>query len=571
MATLIDWSAVEAQINGNVDLYEYESRSQALAHTVLERLFGLSAEEIGEDITDGSKDRGIDAVHVEESVDGVVVHLFQFKTVSSFDKRDNNFPSSEIDKILSFVSDLLAKKEEMQDICNAVLWEKILEIWGVFDQGTPKFVIHLASNTGELTPEERKRLESALSPYRIFHVKEHSLTTIARLLIESKTPQLDRELRLVDNQYFERVDGNIRGLVATIEANELISIIRDPEEPSDVVREIFDENVRIYLTSRNKINKKIIESALSDDNSQFWYLNNGITITCDSIEYPPGVRAPLVKLKNVQIVNGGQTSNALFEASKANGEAIGRVLVLVRIYEAKSRDISSKIAETTNSQTPIKSRDLRANDEVQRKLEEAFLARGYYYERKTNQHKEQEKAARIDALSAGQAYTAYYLDMPDVAGKDRGKVFGELYDTIFNDSITADRLLTPLQVYKPIESMKRELQANIRQGEEYDRALLLLVDGSYHVLFAASLLCSIKGIDKSDAEAAKSQIEEALDIVKRAAEREMEDPAFAYKRFFKSTRSKRYIQEEAARGMDPRQKQEAKPADRNCGNASTRA
>ena len=33
------------------------------------------------------------------------------------------------------------------------------------------------------------------------------------------------------------------------------------------------------------------------------------------MEYPPKTRAPILRMKNVQIVNGGQTSNALFEAA----------------------------------------------------------------------------------------------------------------------------------------------------------------------------------------------------------------------------------------------------------------
>ena len=63
----------------------------------------------------------------------------------------------------------------------------------------------------------------------------------------------------------------------------------------------------------------------------------------------------------------------------------------MRIYETKQREISHRIAESTNSQTPIKSRDLHSNDDVQKKLEDEFFAMGYFYERKTDQYKDQEK------------------------------------------------------------------------------------------------------------------------------------------------------------------------------------
>ena len=108
--------------------------------------------------------------------------------------------------------------------------------------------------------------------------------------------------------------------------------------------------------------------------------------------------------------------------------------------------MSLKISISTISQTPIRSRDLRSNDEVQRKLEESFKDFGLFYERKNGQYKDQNKDLRIDAMLAGQAYLAYELGSPDVAAKDRGKIFGELYDSIFNDEITAQRLLIPLYI-----------------------------------------------------------------------------------------------------------------------------
>jgi hypothetical protein len=444
MATLIDWSTVQTKIDSYKDLFDYENSSLALSHVLLETLFALSPEEISESITDGPNDRGVDAVALQELNEGDVVHLFQVKHVTQFTKASNNFPSNEIDKLLSFISDLLQKKPNLERTCNPLLWGKVQEIWEAFEHGTPSFVVHLAGNLRPLISTERERFHQSLQPYRSFSVKEHALESLAGLLLDFKAPRIERQIRLVDNQYFERVDGNIRGLVATVQAADLVDLIRDPDVPSSVLLEIFDENVRVYLTNKNRINRRIIQSALSESNSEFWYLNNGVTITCESMEYSPGMRAPILLMRNVQIVNGGQTSNALFEASNANPERFKNVLVLIRVYETRQHEMSLKIAESTNSQTPIRSRDLRSNDEIQRKLEESFLNLGYFYERKANQYKDEDKSRRLDALSAGQAYVAYMLEMPSVAGTQRGRIFGEMYETIFNEELTARALLTPL-------------------------------------------------------------------------------------------------------------------------------
>ena len=37
-------------------------------------------------------------------------------------------------------------------------------------------------------------------------------------------------------------------------------------------------------------------------------------MTCDRFSYPRETRAPVIEVENVQVVNGGQTLHALFDA-----------------------------------------------------------------------------------------------------------------------------------------------------------------------------------------------------------------------------------------------------------------
>lgn len=545
MANLIDWSQVDLKVNTYQPRLGYDTRSLALGHIVLEALFGLPGDEIRDCLTDGSADRGIDAVVITEQDRFPLVHLFQVKCVDSFQKASNNFPSTEIDKLLSFIADLLNKEPNLQASCNPLLWGKVQEIWDLFGDAVPRFTIHLAGNLAPLIGPELQRLKDTLARYRNFSVMQYDLASLARLLLEAEEPRLDRKLQVVDNQYFERVDGNIRGLVATVQAADLVNMIADPTDPSRPLRDIFQENARVYLTQRNRINRRILESAVAESNAEFWYLNNGLTITCEHLEYAPGSRAPVLQLQRVQIVNGGQTSHALFEAHQQDPAQAGKALVLVRIYETKRREISAKIAESTNSQTPIRSRDLRSNDDVQKQLELSFREFGLYYERKTNQFADQPREKLVDALLAGQAYVAYYLHLPEIAGKDRGKIFGELYEQVFNPEISAQQLLVPLQLFRPIEDAKRALERSIRRGEQFDSASLFLIDGAYHQLFAINLLCELRLLDPSNLAQALDQSSDAAEAVKRAVQREIRDPAFAYKKFFKSVRARRFIEDEA--------------------------
>ena len=239
MATLIDWSEVDLKITSYCSQYQYETRSMGLTHILLEHLFGLSPDQVDECITDGAQDRGIDAVLIPENDQPNVIHFFQVKCVDAFDKADHNFPSVEIDKLLSFIADLLRKDPGMERSCNPLLWGKVQEIWDAFQSGAPKFTVHLVGNQAALTSGEQSRLESSLAPYRNFYVRYHTLDSIARLILEAKKPRIDRKLQLVDDQYFERVDGNIRGLIGTIQGSDLVKMIVDPEDPSRPLLEIF--------------------------------------------------------------------------------------------------------------------------------------------------------------------------------------------------------------------------------------------------------------------------------------------------------------------------------------------
>jgi hypothetical protein len=105
--------------------------------------------------------------------------------------------------------------------------------------------------------------------------------------------------------------------------------------------------------------------------------------------------------------------------------------------------------------------------------------------------------------------------MPGVAGKDRGKIFGELYDQIFTGDTTASAILAPTRVFQAIESRKSRLQRAIRTASEYRQSHLYLIDGAYHVLYAVGLLMSKQGDDKEDVAQARRLVGRAGQVVSR--------------------------------------------------------
>jgi hypothetical protein len=111
MATLIDWSPLQARLATCKASQGYDTDHLALTHIFLEQDLGLSPEEILDAITNGGDDRGIDAVYLDELESGTIVHLYQVKHAMTFENSRSNFPSNEIDKVLSYISDMLPRMQ----------------------------------------------------------------------------------------------------------------------------------------------------------------------------------------------------------------------------------------------------------------------------------------------------------------------------------------------------------------------------------------------------------------------------------------------------------------------------
>lgn len=539
MPNRFDWNAVEGKITQAIADYPELTRSKALTCVAMSAIIDISMEEAVDAITDGGFDRGVDALFIDDRDGRLDIHIWQAKCVTQFDKSTNAFPSSEIDKVCSFVSDLTGADMAALRNANAVLADKIRAALGILDSPHATIKVHFVGNTDSLVATEFDRITAVFDRYRAISFEMHNLDHLANHFLERRQPRFDRTLSTVDTENFERSDRNLRGVVCTVAATEIVDAIRSAEDPNKVELGVFDQNVRVFLSNRNRVNSSIIDSALSDENHMFWYLNNGITITCDQLTFSPSRRAPQIALTNFQIVNGGQTSNCLFEAARANPEQVESVVVMVRIIQTTNEEVKHSIAASTNSQTPINVRDLKANDRLQRQLEESFADLGFYYERKANQHADRPRRERVDALTAGQSFLGYGLGLPEVAKKDRGRVFGNLYDTIFTDETSAPMLLTSSKLVELINAEKTVVRGKIRTGDEIAPGEQSFIDGAFHVLFAIRQICLREGLDIWDFDVASSVLEEAKSIIFNLFEAERaKSDTFTANQFFKDSRTK---------------------------------
>jgi hypothetical protein len=493
-ATLLDWSQVKSAVSEFRISLDLSNDSAAFSYFAVSKILKIDDAEVAAALTDGGDDRGIDAVYIDSRPEARRIHLFQFKHVADFKKSENHFPSNEVDKISTFLDDCFRQDEGMEASCNPLLWLKVQAIWSALEESVYSVHIHLCSNASKLKSHHADRFREALKPYRHAQLSEHDLTWFSNALSRASRDDRKLVLPIVENQLFGRTDGFAQGLIATVRATDLVDLIRDPEYPGEVDSTLFEENIRLYLGEENEVNRKILNTALSRNNLEFWYLNNGVTIVCEALEYQPKSATPKAHMTNPQIVNGGQTSHALFEASRNEMARIADVRILVRIIETADPSLTNRVAEATNSQTPIRSRDIRSNDKVQIQLENALRPLGYFYERKNDQHISEANDRRIDAVKLGQVILAYVLKEPDRAKTASNKIFGEYYDWVFNENVlSAENVIAIWSIYKKVEEDRQKTIKVMAGGlrRTYDEAWI--IEGVFHILYMLSLKTEAAG------------------------------------------------------------------------------
>ena len=88
MANMLDWNTLEHKVKGYLDPDNgIDTPQKAFPILMVASILGVSDEEAEDAITDGSMDRGCDAVFIDDRDGKNAIHIFQFKYVNTFDKQ----------------------------------------------------------------------------------------------------------------------------------------------------------------------------------------------------------------------------------------------------------------------------------------------------------------------------------------------------------------------------------------------------------------------------------------------------------------------------------------------------
>jgi hypothetical protein len=423
-------------------------KSLAFVYLCVKTVLDLEVDETFDYLTEGGGDFGVDAIYIsEEYVGEFIVSLFQAKYKHKDLSGDSHFPETGIDSLIRAIRLLFDPAAQLQHI-NPRLLAKVEEARSLIRDGFIPQVRAIACNNGikwNTAAEEAITRASFGDQVSWEHVNHASLVKI----LQASKPVTD-SLRLSGKAIVEDMDFSriLVGRVSVTEIAELISRHGD---------RLLEKNIRRYLGLQgNRVNEAIRTTLESGEQGNFYFYNNGITHTCDKFTYNALQTGDFqVKVENLQIINGGQTCMTIFQTLQQLTIFPNEAYVLLRLYQLPSdnEDLVQRITFATNSQNPVDLRDLRANDEVQRRLEMDIQQLGFTYRRKRSDSGT--RAIDITSGVAAEAVLSVWRHRPQQAKFFTREHFGRLYGEIFSPQLNGAQVVLAVQLYRIAENRRK--------------------------------------------------------------------------------------------------------------------
>lgn len=136
---------------------------------------------------------------------------------------------------------------------------------------------------------------------------------------------------------------------------------------------LLEQNVRSFLQARGKVNQGIRATILNEPQMFFAY-NNGITATAQEVIVETGEGGlQITRIRDLQIVNGGQTTASLFHTLRRDKAPLKDIFVQMKlsvIDSAESETVVPRISEYANTQNRVNAADFFSNHPFHIRMEE---------------------------------------------------------------------------------------------------------------------------------------------------------------------------------------------------------
>jgi AIPR protein len=327
-------------------------------------------------IVDGGEDGGIDAISVEGGPEGYFqVRILQTKytqvkqnETTQQKTKNNAFPLTAIEKIAANIESLFDTES------NPPFNQKLLAAKNVIqnfleDGDIPQIKVYFSS-LGCIWDSSAQKFIDANKIFQNPQVNVQFVNSsqLIQSIVEPK-PLPRTRINLSGPAIAEDIPG-CRIFLGRINVSEVFNLV------DSFGNQLFEQNIRKYLGSNSsQINKQIAKTLQQVTESDYFYtMNNGITAICDQFSFNSigQTKDFTLSVSGIQIVNGGQTAQTIFNTLKAMPVSDRpNSSVLIRIYQVDKElkpEFIERIVHSTNSQNPVSLFELKSISQKQRLL-----------------------------------------------------------------------------------------------------------------------------------------------------------------------------------------------------------
>ena len=463
------------------DFYQtnFPNDGQRFVAWYLRNVFLLDKNSTRDAITDGPKDKQIDAVYIDEDNQKIFIIQSKFYTGPTVGSE----PVREMQSVWLQLSDL----KNMQANANGKLKIKLAEIANALEEDSYSVCLMLIT-TSSFSDEAQKDIaflhkeisdkeDDSKYDFEFVAVDGEGVAENYSRAVDQSNPSLSYTMPLQQGKYMYTEIGATSVLIVAVPLRECIKL------PGIKDGSLFQKNVRQSLGITNSVNKKIKKTIYSEKCNEFFFFHNGITAICNKMDM---LDDGTVKFVGLNVVNGCQSLNTILSCSeKVKNEPDS--YVLFRFYEIPQRDRADSISINTNTQSAVKARDLRSNDKRVLRMKRAYEQRfseGYFATKRGEAiPADKKRNFTVELAYLGKQLTAWYMQRPNLSYGET-KIFDKYFNTLFKVEYSPEDVFAlNFWMNKIMDAWKEENPLGLN-----DVILTMKAYAPYHLLYAVSMI-----------------------------------------------------------------------------------
>lgn len=403
----------------------------------------------------GQNDMGLDGICIK--LNGLLIHTLhdakdiferynkaEIEFIFIQSKYKEKFDSGEYAKFINGVVDFLGEDHFQPNNVSIQEWLSIKE-YLMSDQVMMHWtrnpdirLYYVVMGTWEESPhiialsQKGEKDIAALETYGDIAIQYVDTSGFKRIIDETENA-FSVVLNVIDTFSLTAVDDVDNSIIILCSATELLKLL--VSEEGLIRKSLFDDNVRDYQGDTT-INQDIL-TTIKNNPFSFVLLNNGITIVCDEI----GSGNRKITIKNPQVVNGCQTCNVIYEASKV-GIDLSNVTIIAKVIGTRSLEITNSIVKGTNRQNIVYEEAFEITRQFHKDLEDLFNAFAneigirLFYERRSKQYFNNptiKPFEKVNLRGIVQSFVSIFLNKPFEGHRHESKLLQEYRNIIFID------------------------------------------------------------------------------------------------------------------------------------------